>query len=136
MTGHILLIEDNHENATMMTRLLETEGYQVKHYDRGLEGTRAARSDRPAVILLDFDLPDIDGRSLILVLRRQLGMDSAPPIIAVTARVSQMERMVARRFGCDAFIGKPFDPQDFLTVVSRFMPKKTDQAQSVPNENT
>lgn len=118
---YILLVEDNESNANMMIRLLKTAGYEVQHYIRGLEGARAARKERPQLILMDFDLPDIDGRTLVITLKKQLGGTSAPPIVAVTARSGQSEEYIAKRFGCDAFISKPIDPQGFLDVVKQMI---------------
>ncbi len=123
--GHILLIEDNQANADMMIRLLQTSGYEVRHFDRGLPGARAAIQDRPVAILLDFNLPDVDGRTLLLMLKQRIGADNAPPIIAVTARTGVMEEAIAERFGCDAFVRKPFDPKEFLEIVAKFAGEPT-----------
>jgi two-component system, cell cycle response regulator DivK len=120
--SHILLVEDNQANADMIIRILSSAGYTVKHTLRGLEGAQMARSDRPGLILMDFDLPDIDGRNMILVLKKQLGGNSAPPIVAVTARTSDQEMRVAKSFGCSAFIGKPFLPEELLRVVQSLYP--------------
>jgi CheY-like chemotaxis protein len=120
--GYILLIEDNQDNADMMIRILQSAGLEVRHITKGLEGAQIARAKRPDLILLDFNLPDIDGRNLILTLKRQLGGAGAPPIIAVTARTGPMEEAVAARFGCDAFVRKPFDPEEFLALVLQLAP--------------
>jgi two-component system, cell cycle response regulator DivK len=119
--SYILLVEDNQANADMMMRILNTHGFEVRHYIKGLDGARAARAERPDVILMDFNLPDIDGRTLVLTLKQQLGGLNSPPIIAVTARTGAMEETLAKRFGCDAFISKPFDPQAFLSMVIQFV---------------
>jgi CheY-like chemotaxis protein len=123
--GQILLIEDNLANAEMMIRLLETCGYEVKHFDHGLPGARWALQNRPSVILLDFNLPDVDGRTLLLMLKQRIGTVAAPPIIAVTARTGVMEEAIAERFGCDAFVRKPFEPQEFLDIVATFAGEPT-----------
>jgi DNA-binding response OmpR family regulator len=119
--GYILLVEDNQSNADMMIRLLQTVGLTVKHFIRGLDGSRQAYQERPDLILLDLNLPDVDGRTLILTLKKQLGGPAAPPIIAVTARTGSLEETLAERFGCSAYVKKPFDPQEFLNVVMRFI---------------
>jgi two-component system cell cycle response regulator DivK len=87
----VLLVEDNQDNADLIIRILEPVGFTVHHILRGLEAAQAARAHRPDVILLDFNLPDIDGRNLILTLKRQFGREKAPPIVAVTARTGHME---------------------------------------------
>ncbi|MBE2194301.1 MAG: response regulator transcription factor [Anaerolinea sp.] len=117
--SYILLIEDNQANADMVIRILSAEGYEIKHTLRGLEGAKLARQERPDLILLDFDLPDIDGRTMILTLKKQLGDKAAPPIVAVTARTADIEKVVAERFGCSAFVSKPFIPEEFVALVKR-----------------
>lgn len=123
--SYILLVEDNLENANMMIRLLESAGHEVQHTTRGMEGSRLARERRPDLILMDFDLPDINGRVLILTLKRQLGDTHAPPVVAVTAHNTPGERLMAQKFGCSAFISKPFDPKEFLDVITQLLESST-----------
>ncbi|GEM_PF-783354 len=120
---YILLIEDNQDNADLIMRTLASLELPIRHCLRGLEGSRAAAQERPTLILLDFNLPDVDGRNLILTLKRSLGGTNAPPIIAVTARANHVEQTLAQRFGVDAFISKPFEPQMLLDTVVRFLSK-------------
>lgn len=117
--SYILLVEDNQQSADMVIHILNAAGYQIKHFVRGLEGAKQARKEIPDLILMDFNLPDIDGRNLVLALKKQLGGNSAPPIVAVTARTGEQEMYVARHFGCDAFISKPFAPDHLLNVVKQ-----------------
>ena len=119
--GYILVIEDNQANADITIRILEAAGYTVKHVLRGLEGAKLARTDRPDLILMDFDLPDVNGRTLTLVIKRQLGDVKAPPIVAVTGNTSEREIRLAQAFGCSAFVSKPFLPDDLLMVVHHLL---------------
>lgn len=119
--GYILLVEDNKDNADMIIHILTSAHYEVRHFTRGLPAAKEARRDMPELILMDFNLPDVDGRTLSLVLAQQLGGSSAPPIIACTARVGSVEAKLAERFGCSAFLRKPFSPEDLLTLVQRFV---------------
>lgn len=121
--SYILLIEDNQNNADMIIRLLESANYTVRHFVKGFDGMKAARQDRPQMILVDFNLPDVDGANVVLVLKQQLGKTKAPPFIAVTARASVLDEKYAMRMGCDAFVTKPIDPQAFLELVNEFMKK-------------
>lgn len=118
--SHILLIEDNQANADMMIHILTSAGYEVRHFIRGLEGVKDARQNKPNLILLDFNLPDVDGRTLALSMRKQMGADSVP-IIACTARTGVAEAALAKQFGCSAFLPKPFDSHDLLNVVASFL---------------
>src|SRR5262249_42587379 len=114
--------EDNQANADMVIHILTSVGYEVQHFIRGLEGAQFARMQRPALILMDFDLPDVDGRSMVLVLKKQLGGAAAPPIVAVTAQTGDSEMRIAMRFGCSAFVSKPFTPEQLLDVIAALIP--------------
>lgn len=123
--SHVLLVEDNQGNADMVIRLLQAAGIQVKHSLRGLEGAQMARKDRPDLILMDFNLPDIDGRTLVLQLKKQLGGPAAPPIVALTARTGDHEMRMAEKFGCTAFVNKPFVPEELLALIKSLVPSFT-----------
>jgi DNA-binding response OmpR family regulator len=121
MAPHILLIEDNQANADMIIHILQTAGFEVRHFVNGLEGARDARRERPGLILMDFNLPDIDGRTLSLLLKQQLGDRSAPPIVACTARTGDTEIKLAAKFGCTAMISKPFAPEELVSLVKKYL---------------
>ncbi len=128
--GYILIIEDNQANADIMARTLTSAGFQVKHTLRGLEGAKLAREERPDLILMDFDLPDVSGQTITMVIRKQLGQ-SAPPIVAVTGRTEDAERRRARDIGCTAFVAKPFTPDQLLNTVNFLLSKTTVKANVV-----
>lgn len=113
----ILLVEDNQENANLFIRILETESYHVTHTLHGLEGLKLAREGGFDVILLDIDLPDIDGTQVGLALRKTL---EKTPIIALTAQADRVTRAKAKLFGFDAFIAKPCTDQDLLNTIRVF----------------
>lgn len=128
--SHILLIEDNPSNADMIIHMLRTAGYEVRHFMRGLDGARDARAERPALILMDFNLPDVDGRTLTLLLKQQLGGPNSPPVVACTARTGEAEVRMAARFGCAAMLSKPFSSEELLSVVRSLLEKQgTPEAQ-------
>lgn len=133
--SHILLVEDNQSNADMVIRILQSANFEVRHALRGFQGAEMARKNRPALILMDFDLPDVDGRTMVLVLKKQLGA-SAPPIVAVTARTGEHEMKMAKKFGCTAFVSKPFLPEDLLKLVKELLseaaPVVTPQKELLP----
>jgi CheY-like chemotaxis protein len=120
--SYILLVEDNQDNADMVIHILTSAHYEVRHFSRGLPAAQEARRQKPELILMDFNLPDVDGRTLSKVLVHQLGGAKSPPIIACTARVGTIEAKLAEQFGCSAFLRKPFSPEDLLALVQRFVP--------------
>jgi DNA-binding response OmpR family regulator len=122
--SYILLVEDNQATADMIIRVLKAADYEVRHFIQGLEGAKMARRERPDLILMDFNLPDIDGRTMVLVLKKQLGGPAAPPIVAVTARTGDSEMYLAKSFGCDAFVSKPFLPEDLLNLIVQLLSRK------------
>lgn len=120
--GYILLVEDNQDNANMIMHILASEAYEVRHYNRGLPAAQAARQDRPDLIVMDLNLPDVDGRILTMRMMQQLGGSQlAPPIIVCTARVGNVEAKLAKQYGCSAFLSKPFAPENLLTLVHQFV---------------
>lgn len=125
---NILLVEDNQNTADFIIRILESAGYQVFHAKGGLEGARWARASRPDLVLMDFDLPDVNGRSVVLSLRRQSPPDVLP-IIAVTVQADDESIKIAKGFGCNAFLAKPFLPEDLLRLVQHFLPPRAKESE-------
>jgi DNA-binding response OmpR family regulator len=110
----LLLVEDKRDNAQLFIRILETAGYEVTHTTRGLEGLKMARHEPYQVILLDFDLPDIDGSQVGLSLRKSA---RSAAIIALTAKADKTTRNKAKLFGFNAFISKPCTDEDLLNTI-------------------
>jgi CheY-like chemotaxis protein len=131
--SHILLIEDNVGNAEMIMHILRTAGYEVKHFIYGLEGAKNARQEPPSLILMDFNLPDIDGRTLALLLHKQL---AHVPIVACTARAGDHEIRMAAGFGCSAFLSKPFAPEELLGLVKKLLEKSPPSPVSATSSTT
>ena len=119
MTQTALLIEDNEQNRYLATFLLEHHGFTVVHAADGRAGIEAAQRVHPDFILLDIQLPVMDGHAVARALR---AIDSlrATPIIAVTSYVMVGDREKAIASGCDGYIEKPIDPATFVTDVLRF----------------
>ncbi len=110
----VLLVEDNIENAQLFIKILETANFKVVHTPRGLDGLREARQHKFRAIILDFDLPDLDGSQVGLALRHRIG---STPLIALTAHADIITRKKAHAFGFDAFIAKPCTDQDLIRIV-------------------
>src|SRR5579859_8232557 len=119
--SYILLVEDDLKNADLVMHVLKPLEVPVRHFVRGLEAAQVARKERPALILMDFNLPDIDGRTLTLMLKKQLGGVASPPIVAMTARTGATEARLAEQFGCSAFVSKPFKPEDLIDLVKKLV---------------
>lgn len=105
---HILYIEDNAENRLLVRRILEAEGYAVLEATDGPSGLETAARTQPELILLDINLPEIDGYDLARHFRNTPGLQQVP-ILAVTANVMQGDRERTLEAGCDGYIQKPID---------------------------
>ncbi len=115
-----LVIEDNENNMVLMTRLLEKSGYRTLWASTGLEGFEMALREKPDFIILDIQLPDIDGMEVLRRIRASEVGDTIP-VIAVTsfAMAGDRERLLAA--GCDEYIEKPIDPQRVISQIRRVM---------------
>jgi two-component system cell cycle response regulator DivK len=117
----LLLIEDNIQNRYLATFLLEKSGFTVIPATDGRLGVELAARARPDLILLDIDLPGMDGYAVAEKLRANPELRSIP-IIAVTsyAMVGDRERVLAA--GCDGYIEKPINPTTFVAEIRQFLP--------------
>jgi two-component system cell cycle response regulator DivK len=105
--GRILYIEDNPDNRLLIKRVLEAEGYAVIEAENGTEGLRLAANSRPDLVLMDINLPDIDGYECTTLLRET--HPNHLPIVALTANALKGDRQRALDAGCDDYIAKPVD---------------------------
>lgn len=106
--GRILYIEDNLENRVLVKRVLEAEGFSVHVAENGVSGVGEAQTLQPDLILMDINLPDIDGYEATKRLRKLSKLDRTP-IIALTANVMEGDRQKALDAGLDGYIPKPID---------------------------
>ena len=121
MTQTILLIEDNEQNRYLATFLLEQRGHKVIWAPDGPRGIELARSARPDVILLDIQLPLMDGYAVARALRSVDALRHVP-IIAVTSYAMVGDREKSLAAGCSGYIEKPINPESFVDQVARFGP--------------
>ena len=121
MSRTILLIEDNEQNRYLATFLLERHGYAVVAACDGPAGIERARDLRPDLILLDIQLPGMDGYAVALALRKIEALRDTP-IIAVTSYAMVGDREKALESGCNGYIEKPIDPDTFVSEIQRFEP--------------
>ncbi len=113
----ILLIEDNEQNRYLVTYLLERHGYSVVAAESGPRGIELAAEVKPAVILLDIQLPTLDGYSVARALREMSEIASAR-IIAVTSHAMAGDRERALESCFDGYIEKPIDPATFVAEIA------------------
>ena len=114
MNRPILLIEDNEQNRYLLTFLLEKNGYEVVSVAEGVRGIEVARTLVPSLILLDIQLPVMDGYAVARALRQNEAL-SGVPIIAVTSYAMPGDREKALDAGCTGYIEKPINPDTFIT---------------------
>jgi two-component system cell cycle response regulator DivK len=120
MKKHMLVIEDNEQNMYLMSFLLERSGFVVHRATNGKEGIRLANEKKPHAILLDIQLPELDGYRVAQEIRKSPSLRNMP-IIAVTsyAMPGDKERILAA--GASGYIEKPIDPDTFVFQLMEFM---------------
>jgi DNA-binding response OmpR family regulator len=122
----ILCIEDNPMNWRLVQRLLSLAGYEMHWAEDGLKGCEMALALKPALILLDLNLPGLSGFEVATKLRQYASMD-ATRIVALTAKTLRSDRETALVTGCDGFIPKPIDPFLFVEQVEAYLGGQKDQ---------
>lgn len=116
----ILYIEDNFENRLLVNRILTASGHRVLEAADGPEGLRIAEREPLDLVLVDINLPDMDGYEVTARLRRMASMDQVP-IVALTANVLRGDRERSLEAGCDGYIQKPLDVDMLPTQIDTFL---------------
>lgn len=126
MTGIVLLVEDEENLASLVKAYLEQEGYRVAATGSGAEALRIFDEEEVRLVVLDLNLPDIDG----LEVTRRLRLQSSVPIVMLTARDEEADRLAGLESGADDYIGKPFSPRELVArmkaVLRRVDPSSDD----------
>lgn len=120
MNPKVLIIEDNEQNLYLSTFLLEKHGYEVFQARDGREGIELAGQVIPSIILLDIQLPEMDGYAVAKELRNNQKLADVP-IVAVTsyAMIGDRERIIAA--GCTGYIEKPINPDTFISQIEEYL---------------
>ncbi len=126
MKDRILIVEDNQMNLELVSDILEWGGYEVIQARGGEEALAAARRGRPDLILMDLQLPEMDG----LEVTRRLKEDEALKdiiVVALTAHAMRGDEERARAAGCSGYIAKPIDTRRFISVIAGYLESAVDQ---------
>jgi len=121
MNKTILVIEDHEDNRRIMRDLLTSSGYEVIEAVTGEEGVTAAGTYRPDLILMDVQLPGLDGYEATRRIKENPNLQSIP-IIVVTSYALSGDDVKAFEAGCDAYVTKPYSPRELLAKIRKFLP--------------
>jgi two-component system, cell cycle response regulator DivK len=122
MGQRILVIEDTEDNRQIIRDLLSSVGYELIEAADGTEGVAMAQSQRPDLILMDIQLPEMDGYEATRRIRAIPEL-ARVPIIAVTSYALSGDEAKTRAAGCDGYVAKPFSPRQLLAKIREFLPE-------------
>ncbi len=120
MKARILYIEDNDQNFYLVNFIMQDRGHQVTRAKDGREGIEASIAGNPDLILLDIQLPVMDGYEVARVLRSIPSLQSTP-IVALTSYAMPGDREMSMEAGCTGYIEKPIDPYTFARQIEQFL---------------
>ena len=120
MAATILYVEDNQDNRLLVRRILQAEGFQVLEADSAAHALQVLESNKPNLILMDINMPDVDGYTLTTRIKSLPAMASTP-IIAVTANVMRGDKERSLEAGCDGYIQKPIDVDNLPAQIVRYL---------------
>jgi len=121
MSGRVLTVEDHEDNRRIVRDLLTSVGYEVIEALTGEDGIRLAGTERPDLILMDIQLPGLDGYEATRQIRANPLLRHIP-IVAVTSYALSGDDVKAREAGCDAYVTKPFSPRALLAKIREYLP--------------
>lgn len=126
MQRRVVYIEDNAANLALVEKILGHVGYEVEGAETGEDGLDCIQRDPPDLVLLDLDLPGIDGFEVVTRIKAIPAL-SAIPFIAISASVMKQERKMALDAGCFSFIEKPFDIGELRVAVEEALASSSSQ---------
>jgi two-component system cell cycle response regulator DivK len=119
----ILYVEDNPDNRTLVRRILLSEDYGLLEAQNAAQALEVLKDTRPDLILMDINMPDMDGYTLTSRIKTMPGFERVP-IIALTANVMRGDKEKTLEAGCDGYIQKPLDIDQLLREVARFLSRR------------
>jgi two-component system, cell cycle response regulator DivK len=122
MSGNklILHVEDNLENRILVRRLLMSDGYEILEAENAHQAIQLLEKNTPDLILMDINMPDVDGYALTTDLKTRPSLQNVP-IVAITANVMRGDRERVFKSGCNGYIEKPIDVDHFLDQIADFL---------------
>jgi two-component system cell cycle response regulator DivK len=123
MSKRILVIEDQEDNRQIVRDLMTASGYELIEATTGEEGLEAASRERPDLILMDIQLPGIDGYEVTRRIKADPNLRQIP-IIAVTSYALSGDDKKAFAAGCDGYVTKPYSPRLLLAKIREYLPSK------------
>ena len=121
MSKRILVIEDHEENRRLLHDLLTSAGYEMLEASTGEDGLAAAEQHRPDLILMDIQLPGLDGYEVTRRIKANPALRHIP-VIVVTSYALSGDEAKAKEAGSDAYVAKPFSPRQLLGKIREFLP--------------
>ena len=121
MSRRVLVVEDHEENRRIMRDLLTSAGYEMIEAVTGEDGVALAERERPDLILMDIQLPGLDGYEATRRIKANPAL-RAIPIIAVTSYALSGDDVKAREAGCNDYVTKPFSPRALLAKIRQYLP--------------
>jgi DNA-binding response OmpR family regulator len=115
--GTIVVVEDDTHISDLVDMLLRAEGYRVVQAGAGLAGIAAIDREKPRLAILDVGLPDIDGLEVVRRLRTLSGSTARTPVIMLTARDGEIDRVLGLELGADDYVTKPFSNRELVARV-------------------
>lgn len=120
----ILIVEDNELNKKLFRDLLEANGYDVLHTGDGRQVLDLVRKNKPSLILMDIQLPEVSGLEVTKWLKNDPDLQNIP-VVAITAFAMKGDEERIRSGGCDGYVSKPISVPSFLSTVKRFVDQQT-----------
>jgi two-component system cell cycle response regulator DivK len=120
--GIVLYIEDNMDNRMLVRRVLEADGFTVIECPNPNQAIALAQQVQPNIILMDINMPEVDGYTLTARMKSASGIENVP-IIALTANVMRGDRERSLEAGCDGYIQKPIDIDTITSQIERYLRK-------------
>lgn len=124
----VLVVEDNDNNMELISFMLKSSGYEVLQAFRGQDGIDLARTHKPDLILLDIQLPDIDG-TVVLENLRDNAKTADIPVVAVTSYAMTGDSKKLLNAGCDGYIEKPIEPELFISQIEHMFAELADKTE-------